>query len=354
VKIPNSRTIGKTLHRVGALFDNCEDHLSNGRYEEAQRAAQAAVNASPGVAYSHFILAEALIASGQGNEALAQLEQVRHLQPDVTLGCMLTARALLSLERFDEALEYAERAAVESPHNADTHDLVFQTHCLSGNAAGARATFDRVMSFFDQGSPEARLCQARLECTCGDLQTARRTISLLLDENPDVATLLVDDVQTDQILAPAIESEEFSSFKGPVGDVRRELEKVLFHNDSNCFFSPRIPEKKMTAAKESYVGLKEGETLLCLFDTTVFHGAKEGIAFTDLGIFFKNYEGKAGFIKYLDLFEPQLIEEKGILGDVGVKIGDTLIAVADDDERRGLARVLAELGRQARSQQSVG
>lgn len=53
---------------------------------------------------------------------------------------------------------------------------------------------------------------------------------------------------------------------------------------SRSYFAPRIPVKKLGAARGNYAAdIKEGE-IVALVDTTVFGGAKEGIVLTEGGM----------------------------------------------------------------------
>lgn len=57
---------------------------------------------------------------------------------------------------------------------------------------------------------------------------------------------------------------------------------------SNFYCLPDIPDEKLGAAKRSYAFLKEGEKILCLFDSTLFGGADDGVVFTDQGVYWKS------------------------------------------------------------------
>jgi hypothetical protein len=54
-------------------------------------------------------------------------------------------------------------------------------------------------------------------------------------------------------------------------------------------FVANIPEKKLINAKKA-MNVPKNQTVLILFDETVFGSAKEGMVFTEWGIYYKNYD----------------------------------------------------------------
>jgi len=84
------------------------------------------------------------------------------------------------------------------------------------------------------------------------------------------------------------------------------IETILVNHlktdDSGYYFYQDIPPKKKAAAKSSYVkNLDEDEKIICLHDSTVFGGAKEGICFTTKGMYWKELGEDGKFIGYSDI-----------------------------------------------------
>jgi tetratricopeptide (TPR) repeat protein len=67
------------------------------------------------------------------------------------------------------------------------------------------------------------------------------------------------------------------------------------------YFSPNIPEKKKAGAMGSYVHLTGGEEILCLYDSTVFGGAKEGICLTNQAIYWKAIAEAGQSVRYEEI-----------------------------------------------------
>jgi hypothetical protein len=83
-------------------------------------------------------------------------------------------------------------------------------------------------------------------------------------------------------------------------------------------FYSSIPGKKKAGAKQSYVSLKDDEKIICLRDSTVFGGAKEGICLTNHGIYWKSLGDERKFIRYSDIERIQMRE--GSLYINGLKV----------------------------------
>jgi DNA-binding SARP family transcriptional activator len=122
----------------------------NSCHEEALTELEEAVHLSPNFALGHYTLAFVHSQAGDPHAAIAASDQSRLLSPfDPMLFAMLAARAmaLVRLERFDEAADWAVKAA--SRPNAHAHILGIATHCLALAGRG----------------DEARACAARLRQT---------------------------------------------------------------------------------------------------------------------------------------------------------------------------------------------
>ncbi|QFZ81862.1 J domain-containing protein [Variovorax sp. NFACC27] len=89
--------------------------------------------------------------------------------------------------------------------------------------------------------------------------------------------------------------------------VRTSLQELLstrlapYVGFSRIYFAPRIPVKKLSAARGNYaVDLKE-EDVVALIDTTVFGGAKEGIVLTQEGVRVKELMSAAVDLPWTDI-----------------------------------------------------
>jgi tetratricopeptide (TPR) repeat protein len=107
----------------------------------------------------------------------------------------------------------------------------------------------------------------------------------------------------------------------PVAAKQVEPQKVLDSNESDIeviinsvlqkkevidkvqelYFSPNISEKKKAGAMGSYVHLTAGEEILCLYDSTVFGGAKEVICLTNQAIYWKAIAESGQSVRYEEI-----------------------------------------------------
>ncbi|HEX6018504.1 MAG TPA: tetratricopeptide repeat protein [Burkholderiaceae bacterium] len=113
-----------------------------GHVDEALTALDTAVELSPNFALGHYTLAFVHAQSGDAQAAIRESDRSRELSPmDPLLFGMLASRAmaLIRLQRFDEAADWATRAAARP--NAHVHILAIAAHCLAfaGRADEARA-----------------------------------------------------------------------------------------------------------------------------------------------------------------------------------------------------------------------
>lgn len=113
-----------------------------GRQEQSIFELEQAINLSPNFALGHYTLAFVHSQTGDPRAAIRSSDHSRHLSPfDPLLFGMLGARAmaLVRLERFDEAADWAIKAAARP--NAHAHILAIAAYCLAlaGRLDEARA-----------------------------------------------------------------------------------------------------------------------------------------------------------------------------------------------------------------------
>jgi DNA-binding SARP family transcriptional activator len=103
-----------------------------GRHDQSIIELERTIDLSPNFALGHYTLAFIQSQSGDARAAIASSDHSRHLSPfDPLLFGMLGARAmaLVRLQRFDEAAEWAVKAAARP--NAHAHILAIAAYCLS-------------------------------------------------------------------------------------------------------------------------------------------------------------------------------------------------------------------------------
>jgi RNA polymerase subunit RPABC4/transcription elongation factor Spt4 len=103
--------------------------------------------------------------------------------------------------------------------------------------------------------------------------------------------------------------------KKPIKSRREKIESIIKDNlkeESDFYFHNDIPPKKRAGAQQSYVFLHSGEKIICLYDSTVFGGAREGICLTNYGIYWKSLSEESIFINYSLIKNIKIKEDEGL------------------------------------------
>jgi DNA-binding SARP family transcriptional activator len=112
-----------------------------GRHADAVLELERAVDLSPNFALGHYTLAFVHSQAGDAHAAISASDQSRHLSPfDPMMFGMLGARAmaLVRLHRFDEAAEWAVKAAARPNAHAHIHAIAAFSLSLAGSLEQAR------------------------------------------------------------------------------------------------------------------------------------------------------------------------------------------------------------------------
>lgn len=123
----------------------------------AKREAQAAASA-PLQAIAATQLARAMVANGQSELALFELETATRLQPDAAESWLLLGTLLRRLERLDEAQTAIERAGTLDPTDPEIGLEAGVIAVLSGREEAARASWQSVIAVAPE-SPAALTAQ---------------------------------------------------------------------------------------------------------------------------------------------------------------------------------------------------
>jgi tetratricopeptide (TPR) repeat protein len=118
-----------------------------GRQDSALHELQEAIDISPNFALGHYTLAFVHAQSGDPATAITEVDHARALSPmDPLLFGMLASRALalLRLGRYDEAVEWAQRASARP--NAHVHSRAIAMFCLAlaGRTGEARQVLGEI------------------------------------------------------------------------------------------------------------------------------------------------------------------------------------------------------------------
>ena len=131
----------QSIAAVGELF--------SGRHDDAIRRLRRAIELDPNSNYAHGHLSAAYAFGGEPEAAIQQAQMAIRLSPRDFLNVIwhiTTAWAHLSAERFQEAVDSAQRAIDCNPAFADAHGVLAAASAYLGRVADARASLDEFTS----------------------------------------------------------------------------------------------------------------------------------------------------------------------------------------------------------------
>lgn len=170
-------------------------------------------------AETHDYLQQALTASGQLDEALAELQTMLALQPDNVRIMLQAAHVAFMLDDYTQMASLCEQAIAADTNNAYAHYQLAQAQLGQGDAINAIAQLTQAIALNEQLG-EARLLRAQTLMRMGELKGAREDTDWLLahtEEHEDVlmmaARLSAAEGKTDEALLIYNKVEEMNPFQ---------------------------------------------------------------------------------------------------------------------------------------------
>jgi len=146
---------------------------------------------------------------------------------------------------------------------------------------------------------------------CGDLLSEEESVS-----NNEQSERISHDEERQR------KNKKESVFSQNIKD-KEKIEHIIKNNlsfkDSDFYFYDDIPQKKRSGAQQSYVTLKDNETIICLFDSTVFGGAKEGICLTNYGIYWKEIVEEGNSVLYSEIYTIEIKNKNLFINNLKVE-----------------------------------
>jgi tetratricopeptide (TPR) repeat protein len=125
-------------------YSNLANLLNDqGEYERAEGAARRAIEINPRLVDAYVNLAAAHTVRHRHADALQALDALASFAPGHARGLAARALSLKELDRLDEALEAAKRAAVQAPESPEPHNAIGQVRQALGEFEPALAAYDR-------------------------------------------------------------------------------------------------------------------------------------------------------------------------------------------------------------------
>jgi tetratricopeptide (TPR) repeat protein len=125
-------------------FSNLSNLLNDqGEYDRADAMARRAIELSPRLADAYINLAAVATARHRHADALMTLDALIGFTPAHSRALAARALALKELDRLDEALDAARRAALAAPESPEPHNAMGQAYQAMGRFEPALAAYDR-------------------------------------------------------------------------------------------------------------------------------------------------------------------------------------------------------------------
>ncbi len=165
-------------------------YMLAGDQQQGQEWLSRAVDVAPDVAALRTQLALTLIAGGDMNGAIDELESAVDLGQDVLQADVLLVLAKLKEKRYDEAIAASEALEARQPESPVAFNLTGLALLAQGKLDGARARFDKALEL-DPGFSTALINLARVEVANDDLDAAEGQYRRALQQDPkNLAALL--------------------------------------------------------------------------------------------------------------------------------------------------------------------
>ena len=132
---------------------------------------------------------------------------------------------------------------------------------------------------------------------------------------------------TDKKTSGTLNAKPVAEMKIPIGDAIRK--SIAESKESNIYVGDAIPTKKLNNAI-ACMGVRVGEDVYALIDTTIFGSAKSGLIFTSLGIRWRNDWMQTATAKtVLSWAEVAILASSAICDDNDLKFSnDTIVSLA--------------------------
>lgn len=297
-----------TLDRLDALTDSLDSANSKEDVHRLAGEIERFLQKYPFSGKAHFIYAHCLLGLDRFEEAEQEAYTAYTINSELHAAVIYLLYARIALERWEDASQTA-LCAIEccraDPELCESlADALVKVPCPEG----FKDSITFVASSLQKNShPLGYLLEARLDASLGRSDDCQRLLSLYLEKAP----LTMDDarfLRTDPVLSDVARSVFRGVLSGAPNHIN--IARICLKGcEALCLGS--IPQQKREAAKESFVKLNAGETLVCYCDTTVFGGGEDGFAITDSRILWKELWGNPCAIRYSAMQNVEVSCESG-------------------------------------------
>lgn len=267
VKALSAEHVQQTYAQYNSLIKQADSHFELGEFESAIAASENAIRALPRESYPH----------------------------------LLSGVCLFSLERYELAIEaFIQGLALpvtEPDFKADSLIHLGSSYRATGKMGDAIEAFKGVVTLERSNLSKSYISLAlhhlaRCFAMTGQTDEALRSLEEAIDEGL-LTTRPVTDLLNDGDFEGIVLTDGFSQLLRSPSTIKSiivsHLTKLPKIEYSRFSVGEEIESIKLQNAKSTYSREKPDETVICLFDSTVFGSAKAGLCFTERTIFWQSH-----------------------------------------------------------------
>jgi hypothetical protein len=101
----------------------------------------------------------------------------------------------------------------------------------------------------------------------------------------------------DDVFEKQEKNQQTKGFTNPIETIIRE--NLTVHD--RLYFHENLPKEKLSNAMNSYIFLDDDEQIICLYDSTLFGSASDGVCFSTKGIYWKGLWEDSDYLCYCDI-----------------------------------------------------
>jgi tetratricopeptide (TPR) repeat protein len=162
-----------------------------GEFDRAEAMALRAIELNPRLADAYINLAGVQTARHRPVEALSALDALLAFAPAHSRALAAKALTLKDLDRLEEAMEWARRAALAAPEAPEAHNAIGQIHQAMGAFQPALAAYDRAAGLPGPAQLDAIANRASLFTEFGRQDEARQALEAAAQAFPNAPGLLL-------------------------------------------------------------------------------------------------------------------------------------------------------------------
>jgi len=157
-------TLQAAPEHIGSLLGYALTSFGAGRYEDSMQKTRKVLSSQPENKLANQLLADSLLQTGAGKEALAVLEPLLAKYPDDAKLMASIGQAYLQTKDYNWAMRYFDRATELAPNDAAIRTIRAGGHLFGGNSVQALADFEQAATMSNKlGQADLLLVKMHLQ-----------------------------------------------------------------------------------------------------------------------------------------------------------------------------------------------